>query len=328
MRLISPVFTAVVLAMSVWSVCSFSADEDQHLPNTSQNTNASPETTKSEPPSDEPHGEIEKTAQNDQPSLADSEEQLATLKKERIKKLESLVATSKARIHRSLDRNPKTLRNVLEAEQQLLDAKLSSEAVAADRIRLIEESLKTSAEYARTMRQRGPADEAESGLFGEISTLNLQIRLVEQKMLEAEERKPGPTGNSDLNTASANMKTQPQGGSNVDPELRDLLQQRRDILRQQVAASRARAQRDVQNFNDHLSILKSLVDVELELAMSIPERQQACERYVEETEFLLGRVESRVGAGFGSSDSVNSLKAAVLDAKILRARHKSKPPQQ
>lgn len=328
MRLIQPVVAPVVIAISVWSVCSFSADEDQRVPHTSQDTNATPETAKSEPQSDVPPGVAEQTTENEQPSLADSEKQLATLKKERIKKLESLVATSKARIDRSLDQNAKTIIAVLEAEQQLLEAKLSSEAVAGDRIRLIEESLKTSAEYARTMRQRRPADEAESGLFAEIRTLNLQILLVEQKMLEAEEKKPDPNGSSDLNTASADMKTQPHRGSDPDPELRELLQQRRDILRQQVAAPRARREREVQNFNDHLTILKSLVDVELELATSVPERQQACERYVEETEFLLGRVESRVGAGLGASDSVNSLKAAVLDAKILRARHKSKPPQQ
>lgn len=328
MRLIQPVVAPVVLAISVWSVCSFSADEDQHLPHTTLDTNASPETARSEAQSEESDDAIARMTENEQPSLADSDEQLATLKKERIKKLESLVATSKARIVRSLGRDARTIVAVLEAEQRLLEAKLSSEAVAADRIRLIEESLKTTAEYARTMRQRRPADEAESGLFAEIRTLNLQILLVEQKMLEAEEKRPDPNGSSDLNTASADMKTQPHGGSDLDPELRDLLQQRRDILRQQVAASKARRGREVPNINDHLTIFKSLVDVELELATSVPETQQACETYVKETELLLGLVESRLEAGLGESDSVNSLKAAVLDAKILRARHKSKPPQQ
>ena len=303
MRLIQPIVASVVFAFSVWSVCSFSADGDHHLPHTSQDTYASLEVAKSEPRSDEPHGEIEKKAQNDQPSLADSEEQLATLKKERIKKLESLFAVSKARVHRSLDRNPQTFRDVLEAEQQLLEAKQSSEAVTGVRIRLIEESLKTSAEYARTMRQRLPAEEAESGLLAEISALNLKIRLVEQKMLEAKERTPNPIGHSNPNTASSNAKTHPNGASDLDPELRDLLQQRRDILRQQIASSKARTTRDVQNTNDHSNILKSLVDVELELATSAVEKQQACERYVEETEFLLGLVESRQRLGFVATDS-------------------------
>lgn len=325
MKLIQPFVSLVVLAISVWSVFSFSADEDQRIPHTSQDTNASPETAKSEPQSDEAPGAGEQRTPYEQ---ADSGEELARLQKERLDKLEDLVASLKAHARARAARSAQDIRDLHEAEQQLLKAKLSSEAVAANRIRLIDDAIKDLEGHVRTLQGRRDTETPTMGLSIEVRMLELRILLAEQKMLEAKQTKQDPHGSSDLNTATADAKTQPHGGSDLDPELRDLLQQRRDVLRQQVAASKARQGRELENFNDHLNILKTLVDVELELATSAPERQQACERYVKETEFLLAWVESRVSKGFGESDSVNSLKAAVLDAKILRARHKSKPPQQ
>jgi hypothetical protein len=115
-------------------------------------------------------------------------------------------------------------------------------------------------------------------------------------------------------------ETQP---TNESGKLEELLQERRDTLRQLVKVVTVEFQEGITGFESVCRASDQLIDAELELAKNTEARIAILQRRVELLKKLFSLTEAKFKAGRGTRAQVLATKAALLEAQIDLVREQA-----